>query len=534
MAPGDPPSPGPGEPDSTTAMIPDGREILADSATAARLVELLEGRLLTTAEVESACNAAGIDIYPDVRDFLQIMALTGNVSLSPGVIINAGGRPVCQRCGSTQDIEMGDCPICGDWHCFRCTRCSTMGEIRACTLLYTSPAMDPGAEDERPRQVTVNPGFPLSDPQRHAAESLAAFARHGLPTHNSSNQQETPRECLLWAVCGAGKTEVAFQAIVSVLQSGGNVLYAVPRRDVVIDLADRFKNAFSGCSIAALYGGSRERLARADITLATTHQVIRFSDCFDLVVLDEVDAFPYHNSEMLHLAVKRACKPNGIMIYMSATPRGDIRRRAQQGNMNVVHLPARFHGHPLPVPELLKVGRSVHLPGRKQVPLPAPAARLIADVLHRPGRKLFVFVPTVDEADSLGRYLTRLYPGLTGFTYASDSRRDKIRRLFMQGPVRVLVTTTILERGITVANADVMVLRADNEWVFDEPTLVQMAGRCGRTPDYPSGHVWFIGKRINSSMRSARKTIIDMNELARKQGYLREKPGGPYNSNCSL
>ncbi|MNU00243.1 hypothetical protein D3C72_2433180 [compost metagenome] len=71
------------------------------------------------------------------------------------------------------------------------------------------------------------------------------------------------------------------------------MLLATPRKDVVLELAPRLAKAFGGRKVVALYGGSGERWEQGDITLATTHQLMRFYQAFDLVIIDELDAFPY-------------------------------------------------------------------------------------------------------------------------------------------------------------------------------------------------------------------------------------------------
>ncbi|KAA0781568.1 DEAD/DEAH box helicase, partial [Bacillus sp. BB081] len=125
---------------------------------------------------------------------------------------------------------------------------------------------------------------------------------------------------LLWAVTGAGKTEMTFPLIDSVLKNAGKVLVATPRRDVVLELAPRMAKAFPTTTMAVLYGGSEDRWQEADLTIATTHQLLRFSQAFDLFILDELDAFPFHNDPMLAYAANRCCKSDGAFVYLSATP----------------------------------------------------------------------------------------------------------------------------------------------------------------------------------------------------------------------
>src|SRR5699024_11472258 len=75
------------------------------------------------------------------------------------------------------------------------------------------------------------------------------------------------------------------------------VCIATPRADVVRELLPRLQEAFSTVPIEALYGGSKDKEATAQIILSTTHQLLRFQDAFDVLIIDEIDAFPYHRSE---------------------------------------------------------------------------------------------------------------------------------------------------------------------------------------------------------------------------------------------
>ena len=64
---------------------------------------------------------------------------------------------------------------------------------------------------------------------------------------------ENNEELLVWAVCGAGKTEVVFRGLERAFSQGNRVLLATPRVDVVKELYPRFCESFPNINIAALY-----------------------------------------------------------------------------------------------------------------------------------------------------------------------------------------------------------------------------------------------------------------------------------------
>ena len=92
-------------------------------------------------------------------------------------------------------------------------------------------------------------------------------------------------DILLHAVCGAGKTEISIQSISYFLSSGMKVAYAIPRKEVVIELEKRFKKIFSKADVISVYGGHHDRLS-GDLIICTTHQLYRYYKSFDLLVLD--------------------------------------------------------------------------------------------------------------------------------------------------------------------------------------------------------------------------------------------------------
>src|SRR5690625_5726889 len=76
-----------------------------------------------------------------------------------------------------------------------------------------------------------------------------------------------------------------------------------------------------------------------------------------------------------------------------------------------------------------------------------------------------------------------------------------------------IITTTILERGVTFPSVDVIVIQADNQ-VFNSAGLVQISGRAGRSVKDPKGDVYFL---INNNTEAIQKSLKDlryMNKLA--------------------
>ena len=84
-----------------------------------------------------------------------------------------------------------------------------------------------------------------------------------------------------------------FYGINEALQKGERVCIATPRTDVVLELAPRLQEVFPYIKVAALYGGSVDKEKDAVLVVATTHQLLRYYRAFHVIVVDEIDAFPY-------------------------------------------------------------------------------------------------------------------------------------------------------------------------------------------------------------------------------------------------
>lgn len=308
-----------------------------------------------------------------------------------------------------------------------------------------------------------------------------------------------------------------FPLVESVLLRGGKALIATPRRDVVIELDPRIRAAFPTASVVNLYGGSAQRWETGDITLATTHQLLRFYQGFDLVVIDELDAFPYHGDKILHYAADKSCAPGAARLLLSATPPSELQREAKRGRLPHARVPVRYHRHPLPVPKLIQAPAVKQM--LKQYRLPPKLLAAMQASLHR-GAQLFVFVQQIAQTELIAALLrAALQHSAVAATSSQDAdRADKVQH-FRKREIRVLVTTTILERGVTIPKSDVYILDADGR-LFDEASLVQMAGRAGRSSEDPFGRVYFCSRERSRAQLSAVHHIQTMNRIARKQGYL--------------
>ncbi|WP_241156893.1 DEAD/DEAH box helicase [Bacillus sp. FJAT-42376] len=316
-------------------------------------------------------------------------------------------------------------------------------------------------------------------------------------------------ELLVWAVCGAGKTEILFEGINQALKENKRVCLATPRTDVVLELYPRFKQAFPHADAVALYGGSEDRYKSSSLILSTTHQLFRFKQTFDCLIIDEVDAFPFSADATLKEAAEKARKPESALVFLTATPSKEMQKRALSKQLPSIRIPGRYHGHPLPVPNFQWIGSWKGRLQRQKL----PKSLLLWIKNHLEIKKqAFVFVPNIPALNQVTAILKNLNPSIEGVHSEDPERKEKVQR-FRDGVSPVIVTTTILERGVTVPNSDVAVLGAEED-IFTESALVQIAGRVGRHKDFPSGDVVFFHYGKTHAMIAAKKHIEKMNREA--------------------
>ena len=331
--------------------------------------------------------------------------------------------------------------------------------------------------------VVINLGYPLSKEQKNLSKQIV---------ENYQNNTDT----LVNAVCGAGKTELVYGVIAHCLSLGRVVAFAVPRRDVVIELSQRIHMVFPHNSVVSVYGGHTDKLV-ADIVVLTTHQLYRYEKYFDLIILDEIDAFPFKDNKLLNSMFFRAIKGNIVM--MSATPSKDIIDYFSQANRKILELNTRFHRHPLPVPE------TVILFGIFKIPyLIKTMGKMISE-----GKKVFVFAPTISRCESLFK-ITKIFVKNGTFVHSKCKERTQKISKFKKGEYDYLVTTAVLERGVTFKNLQVIIYDADSE-IYNSQTLIQIAGRVGRKTDAPKGQVLFLANKRTPEIEEAISTIRNKN-----------------------
>lgn len=304
------------------------------------------------------------------------------------------------------------------------------------------------------------------------------------------------KNVLIHAICGAGKTELVFQTINYALNHGKQVGFAVPRKDVVIDLYPRFQEAFPVFKIIAVYGDHTDIL-EGDIILLTTHQLYRYNRYFDLLIIDETDAFPFYGDKVLEYFFKKAIR--GTFIMLTATPLKRMKEIIQSTQGVYLTLFERYHHHPLPVPII-----------KRRPFILKPALYDEAKYFILKQLPLLIFVPTIEDCEDVYNFLKKFLSN-GEYVHSKRNNREEIIQRFKEGKYDYLVTTSVLERGVTIKNLQVIIYKSEHN-IYDKASLIQISGRVGRKIDAYDGKVIFLCQFITSEMEKAISEIKKYNQ----------------------
>ncbi|MBR3693809.1 MAG: DEAD/DEAH box helicase family protein [Erysipelotrichales bacterium] len=375
----------------------------------------------------------------------------------------------CRRCGNTKEFHKTS-------KGYYCEACKKMGRFYVDTPLSTRIWHFPSNEDS-----DYELSYSLSQKQQIASIEIIAGIQE-------------KQDVLVYAACGAGKTEMVMPLITYCMKQHIKVGIAIPRKEVVIELQQRFKEAYSRKSVIAVYGEHHDNID-ADLVICTTHQLFRYEKVFDVLIVDEVDAFPFRGDPLLESLVHFACKGN--KVYLTATPSDEMLETCEQGKMKLVTLFERFHKGKLCIPEV-KIGYNWYL------------YLHMLDFLHQHSHKTtLLFVPSIQKAYQLGRLLKYYCPSVLVLT-SQSTNREYYNKEMKSHKYQIIVCTTVMERGITISDVQVIVLQADHP-VFSLASLIQISGRVGRKVEAREGDCVFLCTKRSENVEKAINRLQEMN-----------------------
>ncbi|HEY2899503.1 MAG TPA: ATP-dependent DNA helicase RecG [Polyangia bacterium] len=331
------------------------------------------------------------------------------------------------------------------------------------------------------------------------AASLLADGQDRLPFLLTAGQQAAvaaivadlaaprPMQRLVIGDVGSGKTVVALLAAIAAARGGGQTLFMVPTEV----LAEQHRRTLTtlgqpfGLRVALLTAATaredrqrlRENLGQGAIDLVVGTQALldAGADCADLrlVVVDEQHRFGVAQRARL----RGGGGPAPHLLVMSATPIPRSLALTLYGDLDATVLSDRPPGRQ-PVATVLCATADQR----------DGAYRALADAVAA-GRQAFVVCPAREHSARVGgvtavaqhrALVRRLTPARVGLLHGAlkSLEKDAVLRAFADGALDVLVATTVVELGIDVGNATVMLIEEADR--FGLAQLHQLRGRVGR------------------------------------------------------
>jgi ATP-dependent DNA helicase RecG len=352
----------------------------------------------------------------------------------------------------------------------------TVLELRRRVLSEAGRGLITAGSGALARRARESLPFTLTPDQRHAIEEIVTDMRGERPMHR-----------LLLGDVGSGKTAVALVAALHAIEEGFQVAFMAPTEILAQQHALTLETlgAAVGLQVALLTGGTpadaRRRLAARlesgePMLVIGTHALLEERvklPRLGLAIVDEQHRFGVRQRATL---AQKGVIPD--VLVLTATPIPRTLMLAFYGDLEVSRLRTRPSGR----------GRLItRVAGEEKI---SQVIEFMARELAA-GRQAFVVVPLIEEAGTRGHraaeaehlrlsshpLLSPFRIGLLHGRLKSDAKQA-VMEAFARGEVQVLVTTTVVEVGVDVPNATLMVV--ENADRFGLTQLHQLRGRVGR------------------------------------------------------
>ncbi len=316
--------------------------------------------------------------------------------------------------------------------------------------------------------------FAPTGAQRRAVEEITGDMAQSLPMLR-----------LLQGDVGSGKTLVAAMALLAAVEAGAQGAFLAPTEILARQHFASLQSLLAGLpvNVAVLTGRDTGRARESTLMgladgsidiLVGTHAIFQDAVAYrnlGLAVIDEQHRFGVAQRMMLTAKAERA--PH--LLVMTATPIPRTLTLTHYGEMDV----SRLDEMP---------------PGRQPVETSVIASTRLAEVIDGIGRHIdaggqaYWVCPLVDESEVIDRssaeqraaVLRQRFGGRVGLIHGQmkGPEKDAVMAAFQAGQLSVLVATTVIEVGVDVPNATLIVI--EDADLFGLAQLHQLRGRVGR------------------------------------------------------
>ena len=293
--------------------------------------------------------------------------------------------------------------------------------------------------------------------------------------------KEVPMSRLLQGDVGAGKTIVAAAAMLYAVEAGYQAVLMAPTQVLAEQHFENFQRWLAALDVRiALRTGTRQAVSHLELygdsqILIGTHALLYDHDQFrrlGLVVIDE-----QHKFGVLQRTKLLERKPVPDLLVMTATPIPRTLAMTVYGDLEVSILDEKPANRR---PIVTRVRPSAKIP---------EAATFIRERVDA-GRQAYIIYPVIEESDTLSlkaattehsKWEKLLAPIRCGLLHGrlTPDEKEQVMEAFRAGQIDVLVSTTVIEVGVDVPNATVMLI--ENSERFGLAQLHQLRGRIGRS-----------------------------------------------------
>lgn len=309
--------------------------------------------------------------------------------------------------------------------------------------------------------------FDLTGAQKRSVKEIVADMREPRPMNR-----------MLQGDVGAGKTFVAMCAALLAIESGAQVALMAPTQILAEQHYLTFCKWLEPLDIhVGLRTSARKEDSKSGVRaqlLIGTHALLYDNEAFDdlgLVIIDEQHKFGVEQRSKL---VQQGVMPD--VLVMTATPIPRTLTLTIYGDLEVSILDER------------PAGRGKVVTALRPKAKVSDVTKFVKQQLEQ-GRQAYLVYPLVEESDALKaesatvefvKWQKRLAKFEVGLLHGKLSAEEKesVMRQFRDGEIDVLVSTTVIEVGVDVANANLMVIY--NAERFGLSQLHQLRGRIGR------------------------------------------------------
>ena len=353
-------------------------------------------------------------------------------------------------------------------------------------------------------QLTKSLPFELSDDQKHVVNEIFA------DMHSDGQMRR-----LLQGDVGSGKTVVAVYAIFAAITAGYQAALMVPTEILATQHFKKIDELLRPLGVrVALLTGNTKTLERREIyreltdgtinVVIGTHALIQDSVIFKklgLVIIDEQHRFGVGQRQAL---INKGDQPD--ILAMTATPIPRTLALTVYGDMAVSEI------HHLPA------GRKPIISTWKTSSQMKEVYRQMQEQLNQ-GFQIYAVTPLITEsetldlknAEELHEKLSHDFPDQKVVLLHGQmpgAQKDEIMAAFAAGEINILVTTSVIEVGVDVANANMMVIyNADR---FGLSQLHQLRGRIGR--GQTQSYCVFLADPKTDSGKARMKIIASTND----------------------